>query len=139
MAPLGGGVKRSWSPLLGVVLLVLVGALLLAFGVESVVGEPATAVQAGVLTLAGLCFLAAGFRLPEGVRWYHLAGAGDVLLGLSFLVRFVVVALDPGVPTADLAFTALGTLGGLSLAYLGVDIARGGRSLTVDPDERPLA
>lgn len=130
--------KRSWSPLLGVVLLVLVAALLLAFGPGTVLGDPESAAQAGVLTLAGLCFLAAGVRLPEGVRWYHLAGAGDVLLGLSFLVRFVVVALDPGVPTADLALTALGTLGGLSLAYLGVDVARGGRSLTGDPDERPL-
>jgi hypothetical protein len=95
--------------------LVATGGFLLG---DALHAAPRTAVQLGLLWLAGACDVVAALRSPltDRVPWYRWSGVANVLLGLSLPLGF----LGPG---EDPLLAALVGLGGLSLAALGVDLA----------------
>ena len=107
--------KRRLSAVVGTFLLVVaVGVVALVRG--SLVEDPSLAVQTGLVAIAGVFDVAAGFetRLTERVGWYKLSGIGNISLGLSLPFGFV--------GTMELLPLALTVLGGLSLAGMGVDM-----------------
>lgn len=130
---------RRASRYLGYGLLALTALLVWAFGgaigPELLAPERLpTTVQVTAMALAGALAVLAGHetRLTERVGWHRLYGLADVLLGLSLVPSAL------GGPTSG-EFAALygvaAVLGGLSLAFIGVDVARGGRHFDVDPNE----
>ena len=124
--------KRRWSRYIGLLVLALPQLLLVAFGPPVL----ATFTYFG-MTVAGLLFVVAGFRkrIPLGsrtLRWYHLVGAADVLMALV-LIGSSLHGLDGSVEERVAVGAAV--TGGLSLSWIGVDIARGGKHFDVGEGE----
>ena len=110
--------NRQLSGLIGVFLLVAaVGAFaLLGTGMFT---EPLFFLQATLLGLAGICDVVAATdsTLTDRLAWYRWSGLGNILLGVSLPLGFAG-SMDP----SGLALLAVVTLGGLSLAAMGVDM-----------------
>jgi hypothetical protein len=126
-------VRRRYVGPLGAVLLALPVVVVLAFGADAL-RSPSNAVQYGSLTLAGLLLVAAGARERyeiggRTVPWNLLYGVGTLVLGVGIAVGN---ALSP--PAGEVAplFVFAAVVGGLALAYVGYDIARGGRYVAVE-------
>jgi len=108
--------RRRLNGLLGVFLVgVAVGAGAL-FG-EGVLGRPVLVSQIVLLGVAGVCDLFAAIdRNPTNHwAWYQWSGLGNILLGISLPLGFL--------SSSDALFFLLVTsVGGLSLAAIGVDM-----------------
>jgi|GEM_PF-5234264 len=104
---------------LGLVLLVGLLVVTAAFGLP---GQPVTLAQF-VLTLVAALLLVGSWFVPAGatLRWYHLVGVGDVLLGLGM----VAAASRTWFAGADLVYTVASVGGGLVLILIGVQFVRG--------------
>lgn len=112
----------------------LVGGILLfaTFGVVD--PDPTLLLQILMTTSAGVLLLLGGVGRELGsIRWYQLVGVGDVLLGLGLCIEFLRAIVAPGPLTEEGLFVGVAALGGLSLAYIGVDWIRGGRHF--DPSQ----
>jgi hypothetical protein len=119
---------------MGVVLLAIPVVVTLAFGIPGF-GAPATVVQLGALAVAGLLVLAAGLRESYAVggrtvRWNVLYGLGTATLGVGLAAG---LGVDRPAGGEGLLFAVAAVGGGLSLAFIGYDFARGGRHFRV-PD-----
>jgi hypothetical protein len=108
--------RRRLNGLLGVFLVgVAVGAGVLFGG--NLLGRPALFSQVVLVGMAGICdLIAATDRNPPGHwAWYQWSGLGNILLGISLPLGFV--------GSSDALFFLLVTsVGGLSLAAIGVDM-----------------
>lgn len=96
-------------------LLVATGGVLLGGVLHA---APRTVVQFALLWLAGVCnVVAASCRpLTDRVPWYRWSGVASVLLGVSLPLGFLGSGETP-------FLAALGGLGGLSVAAIGIDLA----------------
>ena len=125
---------RAWRfTVLGAAL--LVGGVLL-FAVFGVADSDPTLLLLQILmvTGAGVLLLLGGVGRELGsIKWYQLVGAGDVLLGLGLCVELLRTIVTPGPLTGEGLFVGIAAIGGLSLAYIGVDWIRGGRHF--DPSQ----
>jgi hypothetical protein len=127
---------------LGVFLLAVPVVLVVAFGTGGL-RSPAYAVQFASMALAGSLVLAGGLRASytlggRTVRWNICYGVGTAILGVGLAVG-IAGSRPAGTGGVLLAVAAVG--GGLSLVFIGYDVARGGRHFRVpdrsDPSERP--
>lgn len=86
------------------------------------------------MLLAAALFVLGGYGTPvaDRVGWHRLVGLGDALLGLSVALSAVSGTAAGG---AAVVYRVAVAAGGLSLALIGVDVARGGRHFDVDPGE----
>jgi hypothetical protein len=117
-------------------MLVLSQLVVVLFGVEGLT-EPRVALQYGVMTLAALGLLAAGFReryTIAGVRvsWHQLYGASMVVLGLGLSVSYLASFL--GSSGVDRAFAAVAAAGTLTLVWFGYQVAYATRHVRLEPD-----
>lgn len=118
---------RRLCAVLGAGLLVLVAGLLVVFG-AALRRSPPLALQAGLLTLAGVLDVAAAGDTTL-VSWYRLSGLANVALGLALPVGLLGWSGEG----AWFLF-AVTAVGGLALAGVGVDLlAYGGRHVYEHP------
>ena len=124
---------RAWRfTVLGGALLIGGVLLFAAFGVVDL--NPTLLLQILMTTGAGVLLLLGGVGRELGsIKWYQLVGAGDVLLGLGLCIEFFGTIIAPGPLTDKGLFVGVAAIGGLSLAYIGVDWIRGGRHF--DPSQ----
>lgn len=117
--------SRRWFAALGAFLVLAVGGLLVAFGRPT---APASVLRIAGLLLAGGLFVAGGLApTSSGVAWYRLVGTADVLLGLTLAAPLPAALLGGGAADAGtLMYTVPAGIGGLTLAFIGVDWFRGG-------------
>lgn len=102
----------------GVFLLLIAGGMAALVG-TSIVDSPVLLAQVGLLGVAGLCDVIGATDTPLTGRfaWYRWSGLGNVLLGVSLPFGFAGTETPGG-----LALLAVVTLGGLSLAAMGLDM-----------------
>lgn len=132
-------VNKRWLPWFGAFLLVLSQLIVVLFGAEGL-AEPRVALQYGVMTVAALLLLAAGFReryavASVRVRWHQLTGASMVLLGLGLSASYVASFVEGGSDTAG-AFVAAAAVGSLTLVWFGYQVAYATRHVRLEPDPR---
>jgi len=110
------GNRRRLNGLLGVFLVgVAVGAGALFGG--DILGRPVLVSQLVLLGVAGVCdlFAAIDRNMTSHWAWYQWSGLGNILLGMSLPLGFL--------GSSDALFFLLVTsVGGLSLAAIGVDM-----------------
>lgn len=122
--------KRRWFLVLGVLTVASQVGPLVAFGIPS--SPPASTVLTVVSTvLAGVLFVLGGLA-PRigGVEWYRFVGIAALLAGIGFALAMVVPILN-GTSAYEREVRPLlavaATIGGASLAFIGIDWLRGGR------------
>ena len=106
--------------------LFLVGSVLftLVFGITDVL----LLLQVLLMGVTGILFVVGGVGYDLGsIEWYQLVGVGDVLLGLSLGIPFFTALEGSGSLGGDVLFIGAAAIGGLSLAYMGIDWIRGGK------------
>jgi hypothetical protein len=112
----------------------LIGGVLLFAALGVVDLNPALLLQILMTTGAGVLLLLGGVGRELGpIKWYQLVGTGDVLLGLGLCVEFFWMIVVPGPLTGEGLLIGVAAVGGLSLAYIGIDWIRGGRHF--DPSQ----
>ncbi|RJT06204.1 hypothetical protein [Halococcus sp. IIIV-5B] len=121
--------KRRWFVLVGLLVIALQSAILVAFGFPSP-ADPATALLLGGMTLAGCSFVLGGFdRRLGGVEWYQFVGVGNVLVGVSLALGQLIPVLT-GTTAYDsstlVALVVFAVVGGGSIVFIGADWVRGG-------------
>ncbi|WP_436901293.1 hypothetical protein [Halovenus halobia] len=106
--------QRKLSAIVGGFLLVIVAGSVTTLG-SGILSRPLIAIQLAALGLAGIFDLVSGIeRLPNGpLAWYQWSGLGNLCLGLSLPLGFL---------GGETVLLAVLTLGGLSLAAIGVDM-----------------
>jgi hypothetical protein len=116
--------RRIWFAVLGALEAVAGVAFVWAFGLGA-------GPLSGYAALGSLWFGAAVMYLLGGLgatvggfEWYQLVGLGHVCLGLQMAVRVPFEVAD-GTGGASLVVAVGAGLGGLALAYIGVDWIRG--------------
>ena len=118
--------RRSYFALVGLALLAATVGVMIAVGVGEASGTVLVAV--GALLLSADLLIIGGLTDQISVnswvvRWYHMVGAGVVLLGLANVVFGAGWVIESGEPSVGvLAFTTAG----LVIAFIGVDFFRGG-------------
>ncbi|ELZ23238.1 hypothetical protein [Natrinema limicola] len=135
--------KRRIALLLGVVMLGLVSAYLVAFGSSVRTGPLAVALLVGFV-LSAILFVIGGFAdsISVGDRtvpWNALVGVGDITLASVVTLSAVRSALVDG-GTAAWLFAAAMLGGGPSLALIGVQTARDSHHVDLEatPSSRRL-
>lgn len=122
---------RRVSRWLGLVDFAVVGGFLAVVGVPKSVG---IAFPLGCFLVAGVLFVLAGFDTPLTalVGWHRLCGAAYFLLAVALVLNATFGFLrDEGA-----TFSTVWMVGfALVLGFIGVDLARGGRHVEIDPDE----
>ena len=122
---------RRVSRWLGLADFAVMGGFLAVFGVPEPIGIVFP--LSGVL-VAGVLFVLAGFDTPLTalVGWHRLCGAAYFLLAVALLLRVTFGFLRGEGATVS----TVGMLGfTLLLGFIGIDLARGGRYVAIDPDE----
>ncbi|SNZ03273.1 hypothetical protein SAMN06269185_0234 [Natronoarchaeum philippinense] len=125
--------RQSSYRYLGLLDLVLVAALVGVFGPAALttsVGVPAMAVAGMLALLAGVVA-----ELSVGtvtVTWRHLIGASYALFAVAVPAVYAPVVLTGSAGGEELLLFVVSTIGGLSLLFYGVDVARGGRHFEVE-------
>lgn len=122
---------RRVSRWLGLVDFAVMGGFLAVFGVPEPI-EIAFPLS-GVL-VAGVLFVLAGFdtTLTALVGWHRLCGAAYFLVAVAVLLNVAFGVLGGEGPTVS----TVGMFGfALLLGFIGIDLARGGRFVEIDPDE----
>jgi hypothetical protein len=124
----------------GVVLLVTTLPSLL---VDATSG-PYDSVGTTLLGIGGLLFIAAARRdtVEIGdwtVSWHQLVGAADIALGIGFPLTLLNRVLGPAATPTDYTIFAAGIVGGVVLTFIGVDVIRGSRYVSLGQPENPDA
>ncbi|MFC7044534.1 hypothetical protein ACFQH6_03120 [Halobacteriaceae archaeon GCM10025711] len=127
--------KQSTLRYWGLFVLLLVAAFVAVFGLPALTAG----VVLPVMVVAGVCFLVAGSVAelavgPVAVTCRHLVGVGYALFALRLPASTAPPVVAGGATTADVALFAVAVLGGLTLLFVGVDVARGGRHFQITPD-----
>lgn len=131
--------KRAWLTVFGS------GLLLVVFGLTALLGgslwaDPLRALQLLLFISGAVAFLAAGRnRTVAGLSPIQVVGAGDLALAVAVLLN-VINTFSGGIPDESAETTAaLGAaVGGIGLAFIGVDYLRGGRVFGVELTDEPL-
>ena len=102
--------------------------------------EPRVALRYGVMTLAALLSLAAGYReryavAGREVRWNHLAGVSMALLGIGLTVGYLA-SLEDGVTAVNGALAAVAAVGSLTPVWFGYQVAYATRHVRQASDPR---
>lgn len=106
-------------------------------GFLAVVGVPEStdiAFPLGCFLVAGALFVLAGFdtALTALVGWHRLCGAAYFLMAVAlFLIVTFGFLRGEGATVSTVGMFGFA----LVLGFIGVDIARGGRHVGIDPDE----
>ncbi|WP_135852088.1 hypothetical protein [Halorussus salinus] len=119
--------RRSWFVVFGGLLGLLVLLVLPAAFRGDVPADPTAITTFGLLFGASILYLLGGLgRSVGGFEWNKHVGLGNVCMGLQMVVRALAEFVGA---SGDIALVAaLGSgLGGLTLAYMGLDWFRGGR------------
>ncbi|MFB6105522.1 MAG: hypothetical protein ABEJ70_00980 [Halobacteriaceae archaeon] len=124
--------NRPGIALLGAVLLVASAAVAAAFWPP---GDARALANLGLLVVAGALFVVGGARhtVTVGGRrlpWYVFVGAGHLVFGAG-LVAAQAPALGESATTVERIGALAAVVGGLVLAFIGVDYLRGGRHFAV--------
>ena len=127
--------KQSSLRYLGALDLLLVAALLVAFGPQVAVVSPVPVMMA----VAGLCALLAGSVAavsvgPATVTWRHLVGTAYAAFALMWPATYGPAVLAGTATGEELALAVVTTVGGSTLLFVGYDIARGGRHFDITTD-----
>lgn len=127
--------KQSSLRYLGALDLLLVAALLLAFGPQVAAASPVPA----MMGVAGLCALLAGSVAavsvgPVTVSWRHLVGAAYAMFAVMLPAIYGPGVLDGTATGGELALFGVMTVGGATLLFVGYDIARGGKHFDITAD-----
>jgi hypothetical protein len=127
-------VKQSHFLYLGLLDLVLVGGLAAVFGLRVLVRS-----SIALMMIAGLCAVLAGtvsaFSFgPVTLSWRHLVGVSYVTFALVWPATYAPEVVAGSASGQDLLLFVVTTVGALSLAFYGVDVARGGRHFSVSVD-----
>lgn len=139
VTPLRPVVNQRWLPWFGGFLLALSQLVVVLFGAEGL-AEPRVALQYGVMTVAALLLLAAGFRERYAVaglrvRWHQLYGASTVLLGLGLASSYLAPLVAGGSATVGVV-AAVAAVGSLTLVWFGYQVAYATRHVRLEPDPR---
>ncbi|WP_115865402.1 hypothetical protein [Halorussus litoreus] len=119
--------KRLWFAVLGT-LYAVVGVWFLTAFWSGVATDPASILTVALWFGASALYVLGGFGASlGGLDWYQFVGLGNVCLGLQLVVRVPFALADGNSATASLVATLAMGVGGLSLAYIGLDWVRGGR------------
>ncbi len=126
--------KQSSFRHLGAVDLLLAGAFLAVFGVDTL-GSP----QVGLLLAAGVTAVAAGSLAelsvgPVTVPWRWFAAATYVLLAVLLPAGLLRPLVAGSASAAEAALFVVSCFGAAAMLFFGVDVARGGRHFDVTPD-----
>ena len=124
--------------MLGSALLLGVLGLTALFG--GVWGTPLRALQGVLFLLAAGAFLAAGRdRSVAGLAPIRVVGAGNLALAGAILLN-AINTFSGGIPaeTAEITAALGAAMGGVGLAFIGVDYLRGGRIFGVELTDEPL-
>ena len=131
--------KRGWLTVLGSGLLLLILGLTALLG-GGIWGTPLRAIQGLLFLVAAGAFLAAGRdRSVAGLVPIRVVGVGDLALAGAILLN-VINTFSGGIPAESAETTAaLGAaMGGVGLAFIGIDYLRGGRIFSVELTDEPL-
>jgi len=122
---------RRVSRWLGLVDFAVVGGFLAVVGVPEPIG---IAFPLGCFLVAGVLFELAGFdtRLTTLVSWHRLCGAAYFLMAVAVLLNVTFGFLRGEGPTVS---TVVLFGFALLLGFIGIDLARGGRYVGIDPGE----
>lgn len=127
---------RRFAPWLGVFILALVGIYLAVFGVDPL-ADPGIVVQIGGTVFAALSLIVGGLR--ESIRFGSRTVSWNVLVGVAYLllaVGFVLPTLQPALTeggTSAWIMVGVAVIGGGSLGWFGVQIARDSRHVALHP------
>jgi hypothetical protein len=127
-------VKQSHFRYLGVLDLLLVAGFGGVFGPAQLVASPIV-----LMGIAGVSAVFAGSISalslgPITVSWRHLVGFSYVTFALMWPAIFAPDIVAGTASRQDLLLFVLTTIGALSLAVYGIDVARGGRYFTIQRD-----
>ncbi len=127
--------KQSSYRYLGLLDLLLVAALVGVFGPAALAGSVAVP---GML-VAGILMLLAGTIAelsigPATVTWRHLVGASYGVFALVVPAIYAPTVLAGSAGGEELILFVAAIVGGFSLLFYGVDVARDGRHFEVDAD-----
>jgi len=131
--------KRALLTALGSGLLLAVLGFTALFG-GGVWGTPLRALQRLLFLVAAGAFLAAGRdRSVAGLVPIGVVGAGNPALACAVLLN-VINTFSGGIPveTAETTAALGAAVGGVGLAFIGVDYLRGGRIFGVELTDEPL-
>lgn len=126
---------RRLAPWFGSLLLALVAGFLAGFGRDAI-ADPVIAVLISGLVAAAMLSIVGGTVEsitigPRTLRWNVLLGVADVVLAvvviLSGLRAFGTGGTDAGL------FAVAASIGGLSLAWFGLQTARNSRHIELEP------
>lgn len=128
---------KRFAPWFGVFLLAGVGIYFSVFGVEPVT-NPGIVASMGGMVLAAVLLLVGGTHesIRIGTRtiaWNVLVGVAYVVFAVAVAASFFAPALLEGEPIAWVMAGAV-VLGGGSLAWFGVQIARDSRHVNLDAE-----
>ncbi|UPV72803.1 hypothetical protein M0R89_09595 [Halorussus limi] len=119
--------KRVWFAVVGVFFALFGVGFLAAFGVESL-ADPTALATLALWFGASALYVLGGLDAPVGdLRWYQSVGLGNVCLGLQMVVRVPSELAGVSGDFEPLLAALAGGVGGLTLAYIGLDWFRGGR------------
>ncbi|QCS41078.1 hypothetical protein [Natrinema versiforme] len=127
--------KRRIAPLLGIVMLVLVGTYLAVFGRRALAGPLAGALLAG-FTLSAILMIGGGLvdSIAVGgrtVSWNALVGIADIVLAIVVTLSAIQSALISG-ESSSWIFAVAMLAGGTSIAWFGVQTARDSRRVDLE-------
>lgn len=127
--------KQSSYRYLGLLDLLLVAALVGVFGpaaLTSSVAVPGMLAAGALALLAGtVAELSVG---PVTVTWRHLVGASYAVFALVMPAIYAPRVLGGTAGGEEILLFAVAIVGGLSLLFYGVDVARDGRHFEIDAD-----
>lgn len=131
--------KQSSFRYLGLFEVALSAVLVAVFGVKFPIASVAV-----LMVVAGICAILAGTVStldfgPITISWRHLIGVSYVTFALAWPLTYLTEVIAGTASQRELLLFAVAVIGALSLAFFGIDIARGGRHFSVTPtNERTL-
>lgn len=128
---------RRFAPWFGVFLLAAVGIYFIAFGIDPLT-DPGIVISMGGMVLAAVLLLVGGSREsvrigPQTIAWNVLVGVAYVVLAVVVAASFFDSALLEG-ETIAWIMAGAAVVGGGSLAWFGVQIARDSRHVNLDAE-----
>ncbi|WP_128477431.1 hypothetical protein [Halorussus pelagicus] len=132
--------RRIWFALFGGLFGAVGVAFLGAFRADAL-ADPTSLATFSLWLGASTLYVLGGLDASIGdFDWYQLVGLGNVCLGLQMVARAAMTLADGTGETEPLLATFGGVVGGLTLAYIGLDWFRGGRHFDLSTfEESPTA
>ncbi|SEO21414.1 hypothetical protein SAMN04487948_101126 [Halogranum amylolyticum] len=127
--------RQSWFRYLGLLDLLLVAGFVALFGPASL----ASSIVMPAMLLAGLSALLAGSVAhialgPVTVSWRYLVGVTYALFALVLPASYLPSVLAGTAAAAEWLLFVVGTVGGLTLLFYGVDVVREGGNFEIETD-----